>query len=409
VESHPASQGSTAQTFSFPAMQERISRVRAEQVKALYSQLPRSTAAMMIGGVIMVAAMWSEISHAVLLAWLALVVVNQSWRLYLWRRFKAAHPALSELRHWAVYWALGAGISGALWGACAVVMYVPGSHAYQAFLAVALFAVTTVAVVLIAMHLPSLYGFVLAVLLPLIVRVSLDPQGLSIFLAISLLVLLAMMLAFGHNLNKIFTQSLHQRFENMELIEELREQKALAEAAQNRAEAATRAKSMFLAAASHDLRQPLHAVGFFAAALSARVSDPEVRDLINSINGSVEALENLFNALLDISKLDAGVVEPNLSAFGLEAMLTRLKQEFEPDAFASSLQLRVRARPLRVYSDPMLLERILRNLISNAIRYTRRGGVVVGCRARGRVVSVEVWDTGVGIPDAERERIFELF
>jgi signal transduction histidine kinase len=218
-----------------------------------------------------------------------------------------------------------------------------------------------------------------------------------------------MMLAFGHNLNKIFTQSLHQRFENMELIEELREQKALAEAAQNRAEAATRAKSMFLAAASHDLRQPLHAVGFFAAALSARVSDPEVRDLINSINGSVEALENLFNALLDISKLDAGVVEPNLSAFGLEAMLTRLKQEFEPDAFASSLQLRVRARPLRVYSDPVLLERILRNLISNAIRYTRRGGVVVGCRVRGRVVSVEVWDTGVGIPDSELERIFEEF
>jgi len=150
VESHPASQGNTAQAFSFTAMQERISRVRAEQVKALYSQLPRSTAAMMIGGVIMVAAMWSEISHGVLLAWLALVVVNQSWRLYLWRRFKAARPSLSELRHWAVYWALGAGISGALWGACAVVMYVPGSHAYQAFLAVALFAVTTVAVVLIA-------------------------------------------------------------------------------------------------------------------------------------------------------------------------------------------------------------------------------------------------------------------
>jgi signal transduction histidine kinase len=409
VESHLASKGSTAQAFSFSAMQERLSRVRAEQVKALYSQLPRSTAAMVVGGVIMVAAMWSAISHVVLLSWLALVVVNQSWRLYLWRRFKAAQAPLSELRHWAVYWAVGAGISGALWGACAVLMYVPDSHAYQAFLAVALFAVTAVAVVLIAMHLPSLYAFVLAVLLPLIVRVALDPQGLSLFLAISLLVLLAMMLAFGHNLNKIFTQSLHQRFENMELIEELREQKALAEAAQNRAEAATRAKSVFLAAASHDLPQPLHAVGFFAAALSGRVSDPEVRDLINSINGSVEALENLFNALLDISKLDAGVVEPNLSAFGLEAMLTRLKQEFEPDAFVSGLQLRVRSRPLRVYSDPLLLERILRNLISNAIRYTRRGGVVVGCRVRGRAVSVEVWDTGVGIPEAELERVFEEF
>jgi CheY-like chemotaxis protein len=166
---------------------------------------------------------------------------------------------------------------------------------------------------------------------------------------------------------------------------------------------------VFLAAASHDLRQPLHAVGFFAAALSGRVNDPQLRDLINSINASVEALENLFNALLDISKLDAGVVEPSVSAFNLESMLTRLKQEFEPEAFARGLQLRMRVRSLRVYSDPVLLERIVRNLLSNAIRYTRRGGVLLACRVHAKVVAIEVWDTGVGIPEGERERIFEEF
>jgi signal transduction histidine kinase len=399
----------TAQALSASASQARLARVRAEQVKALYSQLPRSTSAMAASGVLMVAAMWPVVSHAVLLIWLALVVLNQSWRFYLWRKFKPTSPSATELRHWAVYWTIGAAISGSLWGACAILMYVPDSHAYQAFLVAALLAVTTGAVILIAMHLPSLYAFVFPTLLPLIIRIGLDPNGLSLFLAIALVTLLAVMVAFGRNLNGILTESLHQRFENMELIDQLTQQKALAEDAQKRAEAATRAKSVFLAAASHDLRQPLHAVGFFAAALSGRVSDPEVRDLINSINASVEALENLFNALLDISKLDAGVVEPSVSAFGLEAMLTRLRQEFEPDAFGSALQLRVRVRPLRVYSDPVLLERILRNLISNAIRYTRRGGVLVGCRLRGRVVSIEVWDTGVGIPEAELERIFEEF
>jgi len=403
-----ASERDTAQSLS-PAADARSARVRAEQVKALYSQLPRSTTAMTASGVIMVAAMWPVVAHGILLAWLGAVVLNQSWRLYLWRTFKPSSPSVEELRHWAVYWTVGAGISGALWGACAVLMYVPDSPAYQAFLVTAVFAVTTGAVILISMHLPSLYAFVLPTLIPLIVRIALDPQGLSLFLAIALLTLLAVLLAFGRNLNGVFIASLYQRFENMELIEELRQQKALAEDAQKRAEAATRAKSVFLAAASHDLRQPLHAVGFFAAALSGRVSDPEVRDLINSINASVEALENLFNALLDISKLDAGAVEPSVHAFGLESMLTRLKQEFEPDAFGGGLQLRVRARPLRVYSDPVLLERILRNLIANAIRYTRRGGVLVGCRLRGRAVSIEVWDTGIGIPESELERVFEEF
>jgi signal transduction histidine kinase len=399
----------TPAAFSPSAAQARLVRVRAEQVKALYSQLPRSTSAMSVGALILVAAMWPVVSHMVLLAWLGLVVLNQTWRLYLWRAFKPASSSTELMRHWGVYWTIGAGISGSLWGACAFLMYVPESHAYQAFLVTVMLAVTTGAVILIAVHLPSLYAFVLPTLLPLIARLMLDPQALSMFLAVALSVLFAVMLAFGHNLNALFTRSLHQRFENMELIEELTQQKALAEDAQRRAEAATRAKSVFLAAASHDLRQPLHAVGFFAAALSGRVSDPEVRDLINSINASVEALENLFNALLDISKLDAGVVEPSVNAFSLEAMLTRLKQEFEPAAFDAGLQLRVRTRQLRVYTDPVLLERILRNLISNAIRYTRRGGVLVGCRVRGRVVGIEVWDTGVGIAQTEHERIFEEF
>src|SRR5689334_13711364 len=110
-------------------MQARVARVRAEQVKALYSQLPRSTAAMTAAGVIMVAAMWTVVSHVVLLSWLGLVVLNQTWRVYLWRMFEPSPASAGEMRVWAVYWTIGAGISGALWGACAVLMYVPDSHA----------------------------------------------------------------------------------------------------------------------------------------------------------------------------------------------------------------------------------------------------------------------------------------
>jgi CheY-like chemotaxis protein len=139
------------------------------------------------------------------------------------------------------------------------------------------------------------------------------------------------------------------------------------------------------------------------------VHDPEVQQVVHSVNASVDALEGLFNELLDISKIDAGVIKPALSHFALAPLLERLRMDFEPEAFERHLALRVVPTRLFVHSDPVLLERILRNLIANALRYTWQGGVVVGARRRGKAASIEVWDTGVGIEPAERERVFEEF
>jgi CheY-like chemotaxis protein len=190
---------------------------------------------------------------------------------------------------------------------------------------------------------------------------------------------------------------------------ELERAKEAADTARSDAEIANRSKTQFFAAASHDLRQPLHAMGLFAAALSDRVHDPEVQQVVHSINASVDALEGLFNELLDISKIDAGVIKPALSHFALAPLLERLRMDFEPEAFERRLVLRVVPTRLFVHSDPVLLERILRNLIANALRYTWQGGVVVGARRRGREASIEVWDTGVGIEPEERQRVFEEF
>jgi signal transduction histidine kinase len=175
------------------------------------------------------------------------------------------------------------------------------------------------------------------------------------------------------------------------------------------AETANRAKSQFLAAASHDLRQPLHALGLFAASLSEKARDPEVRAIVDNINASVEALEALFNELLDISKLDAGVIQPSLASFSVGPLFDRLRLDYEPEARERGLYLRIVPSTARVYSDPTLLERMLRNLIVNAIRYTDRGGVVVGCRPRGEGYSIEVWDSGVGIAADKLDKIFEEF
>jgi CheY-like chemotaxis protein len=123
----------------------------------------------------------------------------------------------------------------------------------------------------------------------------------------------------------------------------------------------------------------------------------------------VEALEMLFNELLDLSKIDAGVVKPQLADFSLQTLLDRLAMDFDPEAFDKGLRFRIHGCGNYVYSDPVLLERILRNLITNALRYTRAGGVVVGCRRRGSKVRVEVWDSGIGIPIDQQERVFDEF
>ena len=189
----------------------------------------------------------------------------------------------------------------------------------------------------------------------------------------------------------------------------LKQEIAQHERARATAEAANRSKSQFLAAASHDLRQPMHSLGLFAASLSERVTDPAVRGIADNISASVEALESLFNELLDISRLDAGVIKPNLASFALEPLFERMRIDFAPAAQEKAITLNIRPTRAIAYSDPILVERVLRNLIVNAIRYTAKGGVVVGCRPRGEYWSVEVWDSGVGIAPENLERIFEEF
>ena len=180
-------------------------------------------------------------------------------------------------------------------------------------------------------------------------------------------------------------------------------------AARDAAETANRAKTRFLAAASHDLRQPLHALGLFAARLSDRTRDPEDAALVQRISTSVASLESLFSALLDISRLEAGVVAADTRALALDPLLARLANDFAPEAIEKGLRFAVVPTRLAVRSDPVLLERILRNLVANALRYTREGGVVVGARRRGAQASIEVWDSGPGIAPEHLDRVFEEF
>ncbi len=173
-------------------------------------------------------------------------------------------------------------------------------------------------------------------------------------------------------------------------------------------ELANKAKSRFLAAASHDLRQPLSALSIYINVLADKVAAPE-QQYVASMKECVAGLSNLLNDLLDLSKLSAGVVKVNVDDFAIDDMLDRLHSVYSPVAESRGLRLRCVRTNLFVRTDPVLLQRILGNFIDNALRYTNRGGVVVGCRRRQGRVFVEVWDSGIGIPVDKRSEIFEEF
>lgn len=172
---------------------------------------------------------------------------------------------------------------------------------------------------------------------------------------------------------------------------------------------ANQAKSRFLAAASHDLRQPMHALGLFVTQLRSKPLLAEQRRLVDRIDASVLALGALLDSLLDISRLDAGAVSPEIIDFPVNNVLDRMEDEFMQPAQEKGLRFRVVPSRMWVTSDPLLLERIVTNLVSNALRYTRRGGIVVGCRRRGATLRILVCDTGRGIPGDEQQRIFTEF
>ncbi|MBZ9765606.1 hybrid sensor histidine kinase/response regulator [Mesorhizobium sp. CA6] len=180
-------------------------------------------------------------------------------------------------------------------------------------------------------------------------------------------------------------------------------------AAKESAELANLSKTRFLAAASHDVLQPLNAAHLSVSALAEVQASDEGRKLVRQVERSLETMEDLLRTLLDISKLDAGVVQPEIGDVSLEALFSSLRSDFLPEAAKKGLSLKFRPVNVAVRSDRTLLRRILQNILSNALRYTRSGGVLVGTRHRGDTIRIDVADTGCGIPEDQREAVFEEF
>jgi signal transduction histidine kinase len=328
-------------------------------------------------------------------------------------RYWRARPGPEDAARWARWYAWQTTTNGCLWAVAGLVMFVHDSITYQAVLFATLCGFAAASVAITAMLLPAFLGSVVPLFTIITVRTLLEGDATHYALGGMLAVFAAYIISRGINMHGVLIESLRQRFENLELVRRLTEQTEIAEAARREADEANRTKSKFLAAASHDLRQPLHALSLFAGALSDTRDLIEVGKLTGHINASVAALELLFNSLLDVSRLDAGVVRPEPRDFRAATVLDRIRNDYAPLAREKGLKLVVAPSSAVLHCDPMLLEQLLRNLVANAIRYSENGGVAVGCRPRtvdgtaGYVL--EVRDSGIGIPAEQHEHIFAEF
>jgi two-component system CheB/CheR fusion protein len=181
------------------------------------------------------------------------------------------------------------------------------------------------------------------------------------------------------------------------------------EEARRQAQLANVTKSRFLAAASHDLRQPLQTLSLLQGLLARSVSGERETKIVARINDTLFAMSGILNALLDINQIEAGMIRPDIVEFPINDILNRLKSEFDYHAKAKALALRVVPCGLFVKSDPRLLEQMMRNLLANALKYTKQGKVLIGCRRRDGKLNIEIWDTGIGIPKEELQAIFDEY
>ena len=222
------------------------------------------------------------------------------------------------------------------------------------------------------------------------------------FAAWLLVIYIIVILSLAGRVRQLVLRAGRVRQENEQLVSQLRHHVALVEAADSE-------KTRFLGTASHDLRQPMHALGLFAAALEKTLRGNVHHDKVISMMRAVDALEDSFSAMLDVSKLDAGIVRSCVQTFPIRDVFLRLHMHCAGAAEEKGLLLRFKPGNKLVTSDPQLLERILANLVHNAIRYTSEGGVIALARTRHDRTSLEVWDTGIGITGDQLPQIFNEF
>lgn len=376
-------------------------KISIEALDQLFERIRKEVYTNHIVPIVVILVMWSSVNQSLLVGWGILMLIG------IWANYYIAVQYLSQTEILDPYkW--GRRMSGVmlyfglLWVYAISFFYLEDSFGLQIFLSTIALVFTIGSVMVGVYWFPMFYLLAVPVLVALIVRFLMI--GTIEYIALAALVLWTLLMSgtMAKMLNARVRSEMRLRHESALLNESLKQKTT-------EAELATMAKSNFLAAASHDLRQPVHALSLFIDVLKEAESETERKKIYPSIDLSLEALRKLFDALLDISRLDAQVVQPEVSHFDISAVVLKLASEFNSTAKDKGLKLKVHTRSAIVISDRILLERVIRNLLANAIHYTNSGSVLLSTRKRGDHILLQVWDTGIGIPEDRKEDIFIEF
>ncbi|HEX5057149.1 MAG TPA: hybrid sensor histidine kinase/response regulator [Gammaproteobacteria bacterium] len=374
--------------------------VQAEQIRLLYNHFTYMSLANVPSMVIFGYMISGGVDIGIIYAWICLIFSSVALRLRLTSAFRRTQPGLDQMPYWGKRAVRSTFLSGLAW---AIIPPLATFSSQGLFLAVVFLLSIMVTIFLGpgSTYKPAYFSFSIPIL---------GSVGLTFllyireywYIGIAVMMGLTILLHLSRLQEKTLIESIRIRFEKEELLEELKKQK-------RQAEQANIAKSKFLAAASHDLRQPLHALGLYLDTLQTQLNTKRQEELVDKMGIATAALNDLFQSLLDISKLDAGIVEPAIIDCPINEIYKRLEVRFTPMAKAKNLEISFNSGDDVVVTDPLLLERILDNLIGNAIRYTNSGKITVAAVKDKDSVQVAVADTGPGIPVHEQENIFKEF
>lgn len=341
--------------------------------------------------------------------WWCWVALSHFYGAWLIQRTLNSSPKQEHAIALAKSLVIGNVLMGITWGALAWIT-IDGESILNSIIVIGLLASLLVGIMPTFSPVFSVYACACTTItITVVTKLFLLEESLYVNLGIFIAVMGFIFIGIARDMNINTSKNIHLQLDKTDLIAQLEQETNNVRKAQQAAEDANLAKTKFLAAASHDIRQPIHALGLFLEVLDRSALSTYQQQVLNNAKAAFSASADMLNTLLDFSRIEAGVVDVQKRQFYLQPLLNKLENEMAPQANSKNLFYRSRETRALIESDPVILELILRNLISNAIRYTNNGGILLGCRVRKEYTSLEIWDTGIGISPDHQEDIFREF
>lgn len=377
-------------------------KLMAERIRVLYKQVSSVLIGNIFIALLLTVFIYQYTGNVLGLYWMAVVIGLTVFRYIMLKQYYKFEREEKSVIWWGWFFAVTAFLSGCTWGATSILFLQTDDLVIMLFLLMTLTGITVGSSASLSNFVWSYYAFAIPAILPFAYVLIATGSTEFIVLSLMLSVFLLLQLVVAKKNQNTLDNSIVLRNENTDLVQQLQIKREIAESA-------NLAKTRFLAAASHDIRQPLHAMSILLDVLDEKINNTEQTLIVDKIKKSSVSLGNLLESLLDISKLDAGVVRVEINPFKVEDVFDVLQDEFKTIAENKGLEIHFVSTTLSLNSDVHIIERILRNLISNAIRYTEHGKIVVGCRRKGDLVLISVCDSGIGIEKSQFNIIFEEF